>query len=249
MWLLLCSQYDSSAIWAYHGLRKRGLLPLELLTSEMLVKGCKWEHRLGDGDPSITIALADGRVIDNQAVRGTLNRLTQVPLQHLAGASDYDYATQEYAAFFMSWLYAMPPPILNRATAQGLSGTWRHASEWVWMAAQAGLNTPPYRQTSEDTIDEKREMRSLFPAGTPTTMFITVGERVIGPALPPEVRAGCVRLAELAETPLLGIEMISDKLNTWTFAGATPMPDLRLGGEPLLDALAAELYRPKQNGS
>jgi hypothetical protein len=28
----------------------------------------------------------------------------------------------------------------------------------------------------------------------------------------------------------------------WTFAGATPMPDLRLGGEPLLNELARQLY-------
>jgi len=28
----------------------------------------------------------------------------------------------------------------------------------------------------------------------------------------------------------------------WTFAGATSMPDLRLGGEPLLNELARQLY-------
>jgi hypothetical protein len=215
----------------------------------MLLHGCKWEHRVGGADPSIRITLADGRVINNQTVRGTLNRLTQVPLQQLAGAPDYDYATQEYAAFFMSWLYSMPQPILNPAAAQGLSGAWRHVSEWVSLAAQAGLQTPHYRQTSEDTIDERRERRSLFPAGSATTLFITVGDRVVGPSLPRETRDSCLRLAQLAEAPLLGIELVSDaSSNSWTFAGATPMPDLRVGGEALLDALAAALYKPKGNG-
>jgi hypothetical protein len=249
MWLLLCSEQDSSAIWAYQGLRRRGLLPLELVTAEMLLQGCKWEHRVGGAGPSISITLADGRVINNKTIRGTLNRLTQVPLQQLAGAPDYDYATQEYAAFFMSWLYSMPQPILNAATAQGLSGAWRHASEWVSLAARSGLQTPDYQQTSEDTIDERREMRRLLPAESLTTLFFVVGDRVVGPPLPPETRASCLRLAQLAESSLLGIELVNDtSSNSWTFAGATPMPDLRTGGEALLDALAAELYQPKVNG-
>ena len=249
MWLLLCSANDPSAMWAYQGLRRRGLLPLELVTAESLLQGCTWEHRVGAAKPSIVVTLADGRVITNETVRGTLNRLTHVPMQKLAGAPDHDYAAQEYAAFFMSWLYALPQPMLNSTAVQGLSGAWRHASEWVSLAAQAGLPTPHYRQTSEDTIDERREMRTLFPAGSPTTLFITVGDRVVGPEVQPEIRAGCLRLAQLAQTRLLGIELATDSSsNSWVFAGATPMPDLRAGGEPLLDALAAELYQPKVNG-
>ena len=246
MWLLLCSAQDASAHWAYKGLRARGLLPLELVTAEMLLQSRKWEHRVDASGASITITLADGRVINNKAVRGTLNRLTYVPLQSLEGTPDYDYATQEYAAFFMSWLYALPPPILNGAAAQGLSGAWRHVSEWVALAAKAGLPTPNYRQTSHDTIDEKLEMRKLFPNGTPTTLAIAVGDRVVGPTLPREIRDGCLRLAHLAQTPLLGIEFVRDTAySSWSFAGATHMPDLRLGGEPLLDALAAELFQPR----
>lgn len=249
MWLLLCSKYDSSALWAYEGLRKRGLLPLELITDEMLLRGCKWEHRVGACEASISITLADGRVINNKNVRGTLNRLTHVPLKALAAIPDYEYATQEYAAFFMSWLYALPEPVINPSVAGGLSGAWRHASEWVSLAAQAGLPTPDYKQTSEDTIDERVELRRLLPAGLPTTHFIVVGNRLVGPSLPPETRAACVQLAKLAQTALLGIEMAQDPAsNSTVFASATPMPDLKLGGEPLLDALAAELYRPRKNG-
>jgi len=224
-------------------------LPLELVTDEMLLQRCKWEHRVGTSGVSIKIALADGRIIHNKAVRGTLNRLTHVPLKSLACIPDYEYATQEYSAFFMSWLSALPEPVLNASVAQGLSGAWRHASEWVSLAAQAGLPTPRYKQTSEDTIDERVELRRLLPAGSPTTLFIVVGDRVVGPPLPGEIRSACCRLAKLAETLLLGIELTQDQASdSMVFAGATPMPDLRLGGEPLLDALAAELYRPRKNG-
>jgi hypothetical protein len=246
MWLLLCSGHDAAAFWAYEGLRARGLLPLELITGEMLLKSRKWEHRVDATGASISITLADGRIINNKEVRGTLNRLTYVPLESLASTPDYDYATQEYAAFFMSWLNALPPPVLNGAAAQGLCGAWRHVSEWVWLAAKAGIATPDYRQTSHDTFDEKKEMRKLFPEGTSTTLVLTVGERIVGPDLPREIRDGCLRLAQLAQTPLLGIELVRNKTSdSWIFAGATHMPDLRLGGKPLLDALAAELFKPR----
>ena len=244
MWLILCSREDVSALWAYQGLRARGLLPLELVTAEMLSYRAGWDHRVGASGASISITLADGRVIRNDSVRGTLNRLTHVPLRHLAGAPDYDYVTQEYTAFFMSWLYALPQPVLNRADAQGLCGAWRHISEWVSLAAAAGLPTPAYRQTSHDQIDEALQLRRLFPTGTPITSAIVVGRRVVGPPLPPEIRAGCLRLAQLSQTQLLGVEFVTGA-NSWTFAGATPMPDLRLGGEPLIDALLAEFYQPE----
>jgi hypothetical protein len=43
---------------------------------------------------------------------------------------------------------------------------------------------------------------------------------------------------------MLGVELAySQETNSWLFAGATPMPDLRLGGDPLLDVLAVKLFR------
>lgn len=246
MWLVLCSAQDVSGLWAFQGLQLRGLRPIELVTAEMLPYSLKWEHTLGASDPSISITLVDGRVIKNGAVRGVLNRLTHVPLQHLAGAPDYDYAVQEYTAFFMSWLFALPQPVLNRADAQGLCGAWRHMSEWLWLADRAGLPTPIYRQTSTDQIDEAVEMRRLHPVGTATVGAIVVGDRVFGPSFPAEIREACLRMAQLSKTALFGIEFTeSASGNGWTFAGATPLPDLRMGGEPLLNALAEELYQSR----
>lgn len=246
MWLVLCSAQDASALWAYEGLHARGLRPLELVTTEMLPHSLRWVHTVGESGAGISITLADGRIINHEAVQGVLNRIAHVPLQHLANAPDYDYATQEYTAFFMSWLHALPQPIFNGADAQGLCGAWRHVSEWVYLASEAGFQTPGYRQTSDDQINEASETRSLFPEGTPITTAIVVGDRVIGPALPREIHLSCLRLSRLSQTPLLGIELTCGSPNAWTFAGATPMPDLRAGGEPLLDALAAELYRPSE---
>ena len=247
MWLILSSQNDPSAIWAFHGLRSRGLQPLELVFAEMLPFALKWEHRVSASESSTAITLADGRVLKSSAVRGVLNRLTHVPLDHLAGNRDYDYATQEYSAFFMSWLSSFRQPVLNPAGAQGLSGAWRHISEWVWLAARAGLPTPKYRQTSADDLDETVAMRKLFPEGTLTFTSIVIQDRAMGQALTPELEKNCLKLAQLSQTPLLGIDFAMSAVGApWEFAGATPFPDLRQGGEPLLDALFTALT--EQNG-
>ena len=113
------------------------------------------------------------------------------------------------------------------------------------MAAQSGLPTASYLQSSHDDIDETQQLRTIVPEGTPTVMVITLGNQVFGPTLPPHISDSCQALARLAQTPLLGIELTvgqSDDGARWTFAGATPMPDLRLGGEPLLNELARQLY-------
>jgi hypothetical protein len=244
MWLMICSAQDQSALWAWQGLRARGLYPFELVTAEMLTTTAKWEHTVGIDGARFTVTLADGRVINNRYVNGVVNRITHVPLQHLAGTPDFEYAQQEYTALFMSWLKALPSPIFNGVQALGLSGAWHHVSEWLWLAAQAGLPTPLYQQSSHDDIDEMKQLRRIVPEGTPTTMVITLGDHVFGPNLPPEISKACKELARLADTPLLGIELAIDSAadQSWTFAGATSMPDLRIGGEPFLNELARQLY-------
>jgi hypothetical protein len=84
--------------------------------------------------------------------------------------------------------------------------------------------------------------RRLFPAGTPTQQVVVVGESAFAPhSVPAYIRECCVRLAADAETPLLGVDFAHGPGGGWAFAGATPLPDLRAGGGPLLDALARAL--------
>jgi hypothetical protein len=249
MWLMICSENDAAALWAYQGLQARGLRPFQLITAEMLARTARWEHTVGSDGARINITLSDGRVINNQKVRGVVNRLTHVPLQHLEGATDYEYAVQEYTALFMSWLQALPSPVYNTVHSQGLSGAWRHVSEWVCLAAQAGLVTPHYCQSSQDDIDENKQMRSIVPEGLAKTMAVTLGDRVFGPFLPTAVRNACANLARISNTPLLGVELaVNPQTKSFVFAGATPLPDLRLGGEYLLDVLAVKLFQGERGG-
>lgn len=242
MWLIFCSASDAAADWASRGLRQRGLEPLETVYAEALPYGLRWEHRIGAAGACVSVELRDGRRITSGGLRGVLNRLTHVPTQHLSMLPDQEYISQELTAFFMSWLYALPGPVLNRPTAQGLCGPWRHVSEWALLAARAGLPVPVYRQGGDDQIDETRTERRLFPLGTPTTSAVVLGGRLFGPQMFPEgIEEGCVRLSTLVSTPLLGVELARDGRGEWQFAGATPLPDLTLGGDALLDALAEEL--------
>jgi len=247
MWLVLCPSDDLAALWAFHGLKERGLESLELVTVETLGLGVRWDHRVSTQRVSLGFTLADGRCIRDGDLQGTLNRLSYPPLDSLVlfQPADREYVRQELTSFFLSWLSALPGPVINRPTPWGLAGQWRHVSEWAALAARAGLPVPPYHLTSRDLHEPTSPAMRLVPHGVAITTLIVAGSAVVGASAPPSIREGCLRLAGLADTALLGVEFLADPQAGWLFAGATPLPDLRLGGEPLLDALAL-LLRGKQ---
>jgi hypothetical protein len=154
---------------------------------------------------------------------------------------DLEYATQELTALYLSWLHSLKDPVLNRPTPQGLSGQMRHMSEWLFLASEAGLLVPHYRQNSYQMDGGFGTSGRVFPIGTPFRTVFIVSGHVVGVNVPPEIKEGCRRLARLVGTELLGIDFASSTISTWTFAGATPFPDLRLGGRELLDVLVSVL--------
>jgi hypothetical protein len=242
MWLVLYDSTDQAALWAVKGLRARGFEPLAWVSPEGLAGSRYWEHRVNSTGADIAITLADGRRLESKAVRGVLNRLVTVPYEPLRHVEpeDREYASQELTAFFLSWLHALPCPVLNRATPQGLSGAWRHRSEWVWLAAKAGLPTPRYRQSSSEDNGEVRDAGVTSLTSAVATVLV-VGRHVFGENASSSILSGCRSLSQLTGAQLLGIEFTVDSAGAWTFCGATPMPDLRLGGEALLDTLALAL--------
>ena len=243
MWLVICEPDDTSALWAYQGLRRRGLIPIELVSPAVLGSSLRWEHRVDSDGATIKITLADGRRIHDGELRGVLNRMYSVPLTMWNRAAETDrlYVQQELFAFYLSWLHSLPCPVFNRSTAMGLAGAWRPESAWLCLAATAGLPTPVYRQTNFDRVDETLGQRRLLPAGIQAHSVIVAGQTVAGAAVPAAIGAGCLRLAQLSATDLLGVDFIAGSAGAWTFAGATPLPELRLSGDPLLYALAADM--------
>jgi len=245
MWLVLCSPTDEAALWVYRGLQMRGLHPIELISPEALVYNLHLEHRLGEHGTRTSITLADGRLLDSQAICGVLNRITDLPIEHLrvANLADRVYAQQEVFALFLSWLYGLCGPVFNRPTPQGLCGAWRTTAEWMWLADQAGLPYSPYRQSSRD-FTQPLSADSVEFAGSPRRIILVVAGQAMDANAPAEIQMACVRLAELAATAILGIEFAHDK---WTFTGATTLPDLRLGGNLVLDALAAAFMLDRES--
>ena len=233
MWLLLCNASDRAALWAARGLTARRIDPLEVLTPELLHYSRRWEHRLeADGRTSFALTLGDGREVDGRNVRGVLNRIPAVPshlLAHLV-ETDRDYAQQEWTAFHMSWLSSLQVPVLNLPVSEGLCGAWRHASEWAWLATHAGLAPGDYVQTSAASGPAARDVPAV-------RTVITVDGRGFGD-VPEDIADACAHLAVLAATRVLGVDLDRD---TGRFVAASPLPDLRAGGEPMLDALARAL--------
>jgi hypothetical protein len=241
VWLVLCSSDDLPALRAYEELQRRDLCPLELVVSESLGRARAWEHRVGRAGVSTKIELADGRILRNSQVQGVLNRLLsphQDPLR-IAAAEDRDFAAAELMAFYLSWLYGLKGVVINRPSPRGLCGGWRHTSEWIGLASRAGLAVPPYRQTGRDSPDSG--YRSLAPPGSSITRLIVLAGKVFGAAIPDRVADAATKLAKDAGAEMLGIDVYLDPDSQWTFAAASPIPDLSIGGQPLLDHLACVL--------
>jgi len=127
---------------------------------------------------------------------------------------------------------------LNPPAPQGLCGNWRHPSVWVTLAGRAGLTTPIYRQSSDDDPDAFWKLATV-PA--PTTVFVVNEQVIVQAGMPEQLRDPCIRLARAAGARLLGIDFTLSTAGEWCFAGASVMPDLFRGGEPLIGALAEAL--------
>jgi|SRR5271169_2494114 len=241
MWLVLCSSSDPSGLWVYEGLRQLGVAPLELVLAEWLGYGSRWEHRLDGSGTHLKIVLPDGRVLCSSRIRGAINRLLAPSpgIAQRAAASDKEYAQAELQAFYLSWLNGLPGVVINRPTSVGLCGPWYHPSEWVYRASRAGLPAPVYRQNGHDAAE--LGYRSLAPEGAGTIKLITFGGEVFGGRVPDRIVGACVKLAHEAKTEMLGIELYAAENGEWTFANATPCPDLSAGGAPLLKRMAQSL--------
>ena len=213
---------------------------MEIVTAEELVFSTSARHRLGRASVESDFVLPSGRRLAFDQLQGTLNRLAIVPENHLsrAGPSDRIYAVQELHALFTSVLYGLPGRVLNRAGPRGLCGPWLSPAEWMAQAGRAGLPIEPYLVRGGAPIPDL-----VLPA---ERVVYVVGDAVVivpsHPGEPPAAIAeGCRALALGCGVELLGVDFAALSHGPWTFVGASPMPDLRPGGEALLDALLAAM--------
>jgi hypothetical protein len=240
MWLILCHADDFPALWLHEALlADDGGDSLELVTAETLASSIGWEHRVGTRKASTTIRLADGRIIRSNDVRGVVNRirLAPLPIWRFVEARDREYVQQELNAFYLSWLHALPGPVLNPATPNGMCGAWRHNAIWTRIALQAGLRVT--QKSPGDTFSMTPAQSA--PSWSESTTVIVVGDTTTNSAAPKDVVSGCKRLSAIADTPLVGVTFEIMPPGEWVFRAATPFPDFRLGGTEFLMGLRKAL--------
>jgi hypothetical protein len=177
------------------------------------------------------VRLADGTVL-GPSLRGTLNRVTRLPSAHLGAthATDRDYLLQELHAVLVSLLHAWPGVVIGRAHPRGLCGAWWRPAEWMVAAGQAGLVGVGYRSGGSDEVPSSQ------------TILVVAGEVVTpsGVEVPEAVVAGSRTLAARHGGGLVGLDFAVEGA-AWTFQSATPWPELRPGGEAVVNALHAAL--------
>jgi len=243
MWLLLTESNDPCAAWLLAGLARRAPGGVEWVTADQLGQARRWEHRVGRSETLSRVELADGRWIDSRAVTATINRLLRLPvaLPRRVRGLDQPYAAQEWGALIVSWLAAFAGPMLNPPSPLGLSGAFRHPIEWEALAAQAGFLVPETCHSSE--ADPRQLGRTSGSRLSKSIPVLVSGLRVQAPggqALGEDTVRAARLLAALAGAPLLGLQLAPVR-DRWQFVSATSWPDLRVGGESLLAALARTL--------
>lgn len=206
------------------------------------------------------VTLDDGRTIDSARVRGVLNRFTTVYTEHWhrLGGQDAAYAEAEMHATFLVWLASLGDVVTNAPTPYWLGGPYRRPQVWRAQAARVGIPVAPVRESAgtlavDNTVDgagsghgasggdvEQYVDEGLTGAlGSLTSLRRVVMYRgqAFGDASPTVAQWGRA-LADHVGVALLGLDVGRTQDGTEVLADVTVHPDLRLGGEALLDAIA-----------
>ncbi|WP_103351561.1 hypothetical protein [Amycolatopsis sp. CA-128772] len=251
MLLVLCSLDDTDGQWFARRATRAGRACVAV-TTERLSFARRHDHRVGPaGDVRTTIELADGAVLDGEALTGVLNRIRVPPALawHRAEPAERDYASAELFAYTLSWLAGLRCPVRNTPTPQCLAGPAPDPVQ-AWAAAHAaGLRCAPIRLgtgTPWPPGDAALAGARAAVAGPVRPRQVRcLDQEVLDRDVPAATAAGVRRLTKLlgAETALLGIDFLVGDADWW-FAGLTAVPALRPGGDLLVGRLLDALETP-----
>jgi hypothetical protein len=176
--------------WKDHGAR--------LLTpAGLLVRG--WRH--DPDDPDRDVAIVDGEPWPSTTITGVVTRLTTVVPTDLAAirAEDRGYVAAETNAFLLSWLSALPCPVINRPSPFVLCGPAWGAEAWVLRAARLGIPVEPLVRSGSG------QAQPLAPG----PVVALVGDDVFGDVDDPTLVSHARSLAVEAGTELLELQWSS----------------------------------------
>jgi hypothetical protein len=110
------------------------------IDADELILATTWSHSQREGRTTTTLRFAEGNRIDSDEIDVVFNRLDFVAASHFAqSVEDHTYAVAEMSALLLSWLASLCCPVINKPSSRGLTGARRGPTEWMMLAAKAGL--------------------------------------------------------------------------------------------------------------
>ena len=216
MLILLASERDEQARalatrYARDGLRL-------LIPASLSRPGWRWRN----ADPQGTVAMIDGERVFPNEIDGVITRLPWVLPCDLPDIRlcEQEYVAAEINAFLLAWLVSLDCPLLNRPSAQCLSGQGWRSEMWVSKACELGF---PARAVHQ---------RISLPARLPVAetepqdaaILTVVGNTVVGTGNA-VLKRYASRLAAAARVQLLSVRFDS-AARDGILLGASLWPDL-----------------------
>ena len=195
-----------------------------LLTAEDLsIQG--W--RLYSDVSRAQVAIASGRPVAQDDIRGVLTRLPAVSERELPHIRPEDraYVAAEMTAFLLAWMSRLRCPVLNPPTSGSLSGPFWRPERWNDAAAQVGMSVQPLRRHVTLGAAEVDDLS--------TDNFTTVtilGDRQFG-SVDAELAMQARRLADAAHVDLLTCRFSGPGVRS-DFLGVDLWPSLETDGLP-----------------
>jgi len=239
MWLILCHTHDAPSHWLFQALRTRGVAEVEMVSAEELLYALRWKHLLNTSSVSVEFELNGARTYRSSQIDGVINRIDHIDSRAWYRSTDNDreYVRQELSAFFSSWLFSLPCPVYNPPDPLCLSGRVRSPAEWTVLASKAELAGCEFYTSSRE--EQARITNDRHAAGL--LSLLVFDGKVFGQPVATAIREGCARLASLSGCGILGVDFHVTMGRKPTFARASTMPDLRIGGPLLVEEMAQRM--------
>lgn len=174
MLVLMASERDQQARAFAARYARRGLGMLA--PADLSRGGWRWRS----ADPRSSVALIKAQRLLPDDIDGVITRLPWVLPHDVPDiqVDDREYVAAEISAFLLTWLASLRCPLLNRPSAQCLSGPGWHPQMWLGKAQQLGIAT----RASHQHVSLTAQPAVVEPEPRDAVTLTVVGAAVVGKA-------------------------------------------------------------------
>ena len=200
---VLLNNDDAPALWLSRSLQHSGRKNIQLISAEELVYAPFFRCGFQNGRAFFYLQLQSGFIFSNQTVSSVINRIQQLPLQHIQSfkMNDREYASTELNAVFVFLFSLFPNNIFNETTVRGFCGKRRSLLEWTILAQQSGFKTT-------EIIYQNNQLQNFINVENNTLQCILVfNEKCYGRVTNnfPQAAGCCLSLGKLCNEKILEI--------------------------------------------